>query len=80
MTMQIYGEDWTITPEVWEVFQRWYGDKAYRKAGFVAEIEGVVRECVAADLRNHAPTEWALDGRRAGHTAAAIARGGPIRG
>ncbi|MFB8071089.1 hypothetical protein [Streptomyces californicus] len=49
MTMQIDGEDYEITPAVWDVFTNWYGDKAYRQAGFVAEIEAAVRAQVATE-------------------------------
>ncbi|KDQ65715.1 hypothetical protein [Streptomyces sp. NTK 937] len=50
MTMQIDGEDFEISPAVWEVFDAWYGDKAYRQAGFVAEIEAAVRAQVAKEI------------------------------
>jgi hypothetical protein len=50
MTMQIDGEDYEITPAVWEVFKGWYGDKAYRQAGVVADIEAAVRKQIADDI------------------------------
>lgn len=50
MTMQIDGEDYEITPAAWDVFTDWYGDKAYRQAGFVAEIEAAVRKHVADEI------------------------------
>lgn len=37
--MIIDGEEYEIYPDVWEVFQDWYGDKAYRQAGFVEDIQ-----------------------------------------
>ncbi|MFE5093263.1 hypothetical protein ACFRCI_23600 [Streptomyces sp. NPDC056638] len=58
MTMEIGGEDWNVTPAVWEVFDEWYGDKSYRHAGFVAEIEAAVRAQVVADLRAKATRDW----------------------
>ncbi|MEU7243372.1 hypothetical protein [Streptomyces sparsogenes] len=54
MTMQIDGEDWEISPSVWEIFDYWYGDKSYRQANFVEQIEAAVRAQVAADLEAHA--------------------------
>lgn len=47
MTMNLDGEDWNITPAVWKVFDDWYGDKSYRCAGMVADLEAAVRETVA---------------------------------
>lgn len=58
MTTEIDGEDWEITPAVWAVFETWYGDKAYRQAGFVEELEAAVRKQVADDLRAKAATDW----------------------
>ncbi|WP_328967920.1 hypothetical protein [Streptomyces sp. NBC_00239] len=50
MTMTLDGEDHEITLAVWEVFERWYGDKAYRQAGMVAELEAEVRRQVADEF------------------------------
>ncbi|WP_030997548.1 hypothetical protein [Streptomyces sp. NRRL F-5630] len=50
MTTHIDGEDWNISPEVWALFGHWYGDKAYRKAAFVAEFEAAVRTRVASEI------------------------------
>lgn len=47
-------EERAITPAVWEAFADWYGDKAYRKADFVEELELKVREAVVNDLRRAA--------------------------
>lgn len=49
MTMEIDGEDFDITPAVWEVFDNWYGDKAYRKADFVERFESAVRAQVVKE-------------------------------
>lgn len=43
-------EERNITPAVWEKFEGWWGDKAYRQAGFVEELEALVRGSVADDL------------------------------
>ncbi|WP_369147091.1 hypothetical protein [Streptomyces sp. R44] len=58
MTMNIGGEDCEISPEVWRVFDEWYGDKSYRHADMVAELEEVVRMKVVADLRAKAAKDW----------------------
>jgi hypothetical protein len=42
----IEGDEYDITPVVWEVFQGWYGDKAYRQASMVEDIEKTVRSQV----------------------------------
>jgi hypothetical protein len=36
--MEIEGEWFEIHPDVWAVFESWYGDKAYRHAGMVEAI------------------------------------------
>jgi hypothetical protein len=48
--MRIDGDEFKISPEVWAVFEGWYGDKAYRHADFVEEIEAKVRENVSKDV------------------------------
>lgn len=48
------GEERAITPEVWEAFAGWYGDKAYRCADFVEELELTLRTAVVDDLRRAA--------------------------
>lgn len=50
--MKIPGdyEDRKISPAVWECFEDFWGDKAYRQAGFVAEFEALVRGVVASDI------------------------------
>ncbi|MET9959290.1 hypothetical protein ABZ128_09410 [Streptomyces sp. NPDC006326] len=58
MTVIIDGEEHAITPAVWEVFERWYGDKAYRQAGIVADIEATVRAQVEEELRAKAVQDW----------------------
>lgn len=49
--MNIEGDDYEISPEVWEVFENWYGDKAYRQADMVEAIERAVRDVVREELR-----------------------------
>lgn len=58
MTMLIDGDEHAITPAVWEVFEHWYGDKAYRQAGIVADIEAAARRQVVTDLRVKAAKDW----------------------
>ncbi|MFF1417587.1 hypothetical protein [Streptomyces sp. NPDC058280] len=58
MTVQIDGDDYEITPDVWEVFKGWYGDKAYRHADFVEGIECAVRSQVEAALKAKAAKDW----------------------
>ncbi|MCM2391751.1 hypothetical protein [Streptomyces albipurpureus] len=61
MTMEIDGENWEITPSVWAVFEDWYGDKAYRQAGFVAEFEAAVRKQVDAERSATPETSVRID-------------------
>ncbi|MYW28348.1 hypothetical protein [Streptomyces sp. SID2119] len=75
MTMQINGEDYEITPAVWDVFDNWYGDKAYRKADFVAEIEAAVRAQVVDDLRTKAARDWPAIGGLLERIIAVVERG-----
>ncbi|WP_432157799.1 MULTISPECIES: hypothetical protein [unclassified Streptomyces] len=49
-------EERRITPAVWEKFADWWGDKAYRQAGFVEELEALVRSLAANDVA-HLQTE-----------------------
>ncbi|MEV6684418.1 hypothetical protein AB0N28_03580 [Streptomyces sp. NPDC051130] len=70
MTMLIDGEEHAITPTVWEVFERWYGDKAYRQAGIVADIEAAVRAQVAEELAAREKTVCL-------NVGAVVAPGGP---
>ncbi|MEV7425197.1 hypothetical protein [Streptomyces sp. NPDC091212] len=58
MSMEIGGEDHEISPAVWNVFDDWYGDKAYRKVDFVARFEAAVRAQAAEDLRTKAASDW----------------------
>ncbi|WP_181799334.1 hypothetical protein [Kitasatospora acidiphila] len=44
--MLINGDDYEISPGVWEAFESWWGDKAYRQAGMVEMIEKKVREVI----------------------------------
>ncbi|MFJ4768498.1 hypothetical protein ACIP88_05175 [Streptomyces uncialis] len=75
MTMQIDGEDWEISPSVWTAFKDWHGDKAYRQARFVAEIEAAVRAQVADDLRTKAARDWPAIGRLLERIIAVVERG-----
>ncbi|MFJ9694907.1 hypothetical protein [Kitasatospora sp. NPDC101183] len=77
------GEERAITPDVWEAFAEWYGDKAYRKADFVEELEAALRRHIADEiaaegqrLRDH--EEWPLsrEERDCYDDASRIARGG----
>jgi hypothetical protein len=49
--MEIQGEEYEISPSVWELFEGWWGDKAYREAGMVQMIEKAVRKEVKKGLR-----------------------------
>jgi hypothetical protein len=49
--VNIEGDDYEISPEVWEVFEGWWGDKAYRQADMVEAIEKKVREAIKERLR-----------------------------
>lgn len=49
--MNIEGDDYQISPKVWEVFERWYGDKAYRQADMVEALEKAFRSEVREKLR-----------------------------
>ncbi len=40
--IEIDGEEYEIYPAVWEVFEQWWGDKAYRHAEFVEEFQQAV--------------------------------------
>lgn len=42
-------EDRKITPAVWEFFEDFWGDKAYRQAEFVEGFEALVRGLVAGE-------------------------------
>ncbi|MFD0276199.1 hypothetical protein ACFVHB_20160 [Kitasatospora sp. NPDC127111] len=44
------GEERAITEAVWEAFEGWYGDKAYRHADFVEELETVLRRHIAGEI------------------------------
>jgi hypothetical protein len=48
--MEIDGEEWGISPEAWRSFEEWYGDKAYRHADVVQDIEWAVRNLIASKL------------------------------
>jgi hypothetical protein len=48
--MEIGGELWEVSPEAWKAFDDWYGDKSYRKAGVVAEIESAVRKKISDEI------------------------------
>lgn len=48
--MIIDGEEFNISPAVWDVFADWYGDKAYRQAGAVEAMEAAARRAVVEDL------------------------------
>ncbi|MFE7398000.1 hypothetical protein [Streptomyces sp. NPDC057557] len=58
MTMEIGDEEYDVTPAAWAAFDEWYGDKSYRYAYVVAEIEAAVRAQVVADLRAKAARDW----------------------
>jgi hypothetical protein len=58
MTMQIDGDNYEITPAVWDAFDGWYGDKSYRHADFVEGIEWAVRSQVEAALKAKAAKDW----------------------
>jgi hypothetical protein len=49
--VNIEGSDYQISPKVWEVFDNWYGDKAYRQAEMVEALERAVRDVVREELR-----------------------------
>jgi hypothetical protein len=82
--MKIDGDEYKISPEVWEIFEGWYGDKAYREAGFVEDIEAKVREIVSNDIAARGQArreddEWPIsrDERDCYDDAARIAENGP---
>ncbi|WP_326812134.1 hypothetical protein [Streptomyces scopuliridis] len=58
MTMTIGDEEYDVSPEAWQAFDDWYGDKSYRYAYVVAEIETAIRNQVVADLRVKAARDW----------------------
>lgn len=58
--MNIDGEDYAITPEVWELFKGWWGDKAYRQADFVERFESTVRKQVVKEGLDPSRLESAL--------------------
>ncbi|MFC8583188.1 hypothetical protein ACFUGD_01220 [Streptomyces sp. NPDC057217] len=49
-------DEYPISPEVWQIFDQWYGDKSYRHAGMVVELEAAVRKRVAADILTRGAT------------------------
>lgn len=61
--MIIDGEEHAITPEVWAVFDGWYGEKSYRHAGFVADIEAAVRAQVARERAAEEGDRLLVNGR-----------------
>lgn len=73
--MLIDGELHEISPGAWGLFKDFWGDKAYRQAGFVAAFERLVRELVADEIRGHAEDDWPLAGPRAAREAADLALG-----
>lgn len=52
--MEIDGQRWTIYPKAWEIFQDWYGDKAYRQASFVEELQAAVLDELADEIHGQA--------------------------
>lgn len=47
--MNINGDEYSISPEVWAAFEEYWGDKAYRQAGMVEMIEMKVRGAVSRE-------------------------------
>ena len=47
---EIGGELHEVSPEAWKAFDDWYGDKSYRHAYVVAEIEKAVRDRVTRGI------------------------------
>lgn len=45
--MQINGEEFNVTPEAWDSFEGFWGDKAYREAGWIESFEALIRKLVA---------------------------------
>lgn len=48
--MWIGGELHEVSPEAWEAFDNWYGDKSYRHAHVVEEIERALRRKIANEI------------------------------
>lgn len=49
--MRIDREDYAVTPEFWEAFAGWWGDKAYREADTAEWLEAKARNLAADELQ-----------------------------
>jgi hypothetical protein len=48
--MEIGGDLYEVSPEAWQAFDYWYGDKSYRHAHVVEEIERALRIKIANEI------------------------------
>lgn len=60
--IEIDGEMFSISPAAWKLFEDFWGDKAYRQAGFVESFQALVLREAAEKIRLRGAAHLALGG------------------